>query len=133
MLDLKKPLQTRDGREVKIFIMDDAPNGMGIVGIISGKINTCAEGSWFMSYWTKEGIPTNESFLPFSDSSKDYASLINVPEKPKKHKVWVNIYPISTYIYRTVYCYPSRESADKNHDVDRIACVEVEFEEGEGL
>lgn len=47
---------------------------------------------------------------------------------PKKRKTWLNC-------YNKVggSCYKSRYEADKYAGPDRIACVEVEFEEGQGL
>jgi len=47
--------------------------------------------------------------------------------KPQKKKVWLNFYTIGTYVYS------SKEEADRCATASRIACVCVEFEEGEGL
>ena len=49
--------------------------------------------------------------------------------KPQKLKRWVNMYAgISA-------CsgHPTKEDADNGATPDRIACIEIEFEEGDGL
>lgn len=43
---------------------------------------------------------------------------------PQKHVKWVNVYPTT---------HATREEADKRALPSRIACVRIEFEEGEGL
>lgn len=48
---------------------------------------------------------------------------------PKKRMVWVNMYPLPS----DVCGYETKEDADHGAGVCRIACVRVEFEEGEGL
>jgi len=50
------------------------------------------------------------------------AALVNTPIK---HKRWVNIYPSTVHA--------TREEADSGAARNRIACIEVEFEEGEGF
>lgn len=45
-----------------------------------------------------------------------------------RHGRWVNFYP-----HNAAYWYGSREHADKCAGDTRIACVYVEFDEGEGL
>ena len=54
--------------------------------------------------------------------------LFNAPEK-RTLDYWVNIYPKSGTFYS------SKESADRFHDPERIACVHIvqEFTVGEGL
>ena len=48
--------------------------------------------------------------------------------KPQKLKRWVNVYPNDD-----ISAYETREEADRAADHRRIACVEIEFEEGDGL
>lgn len=52
------------------------------------------------------------------------APLVNTPVK---HKRWVNIYTDGGVVYL------SKSHADECADRRRIACVEVEFDDGEGL
>lgn len=47
--------------------------------------------------------------------------------KPEKKKVWINIYPLTCHFHE------SKELARKHSHGGRIACVEIEYEEGEGL
>lgn len=48
---------------------------------------------------------------------------------PKKHAFWVNVYPLSFGSDR----YETKDQADRGAGRTRIACVRVEFTEGEGL
>lgn len=48
---------------------------------------------------------------------------------PKKRVVWVNMYDCAS----NSFGYATKEEADRALSRDRIACVRVEFEEGEGL
>jgi len=48
---------------------------------------------------------------------------------PVKYTIWINIYP-GAYVNGE---YASKDDADKAAFKDRIACIKVEFEEGEGL
>lgn len=68
-LDLKKPLQTRKGNEVKIFMENSGNKYYPIMGAIF------EEGEWFPRGWDKNG-------RLYEDSLHDQ-DLINVPEKPK--------------------------------------------------
>lgn len=48
--------------------------------------------------------------------------------KPEKKKGWVNIYPdIASGAYE------SKEKADRAASRSRIACIKIEYEEGQGL
>lgn len=49
---------------------------------------------------------------------------------PKKHKKWMNIYENGL----NSRLYSSREDADKiNTRIDRVACIQVAYEKGQGL
>lgn len=50
------------------------------------------------------------------------------PEPPKKRVFWVNVYPDCIGGMQE-----NKSIADGNAQMNRIACVRVEFEEGEGL
>lgn len=47
---------------------------------------------------------------------------------PKTGKLWLNVYSDSD-----LYLYETRESADRHAGSDRLACVEVNWTEGQGL
>jgi hypothetical protein len=69
----------------------------------------------------------NGRIHPSKDSPYD---LVNVP---KKHEVWINFYDDDGEGDYDSYSYPSRAIADESADSNRIACIRVEFTEGEGL
>ena len=54
---------------------------------------------------------------------------------PEKKKGWINIYKNSTGCDATGgYIYQSKEAADMTPtSFDRVACIEIEYEEGQGL
>jgi hypothetical protein len=56
--------------------------------------------------------------------------LVNVP---KKYEVWINFYDDDGEGDYDSFSYSSRAIADESADSTRIACVRVEFTEGEGL
>ena len=65
------------------------------------------------------------SYFPSDGEGRGLVSLRNVPEK---HVRWVNFYP-----YGCAGKHRTRDEADDFAAEDRIACIRVEFEEGEGL
>ena len=57
--------------------------------------------------------------------------LVNVP---KKYEVWINFYDdVGDPRGYDSYSYSSRAIADESADSTRIACIRVEFTEGDGL
>ena len=48
--------------------------------------------------------------------------------KPKKHTGWINIYS-----HHGSPQHPSKEAADRGAVAGRIACIQIEYEEGQGL
>lgn len=64
-----------------------------------------------------------------SDQGSSKHGGVFVTMAPKKRVVWVNVYPYTD----GARCYETREKADRIASSDRIACIRVEFEEGEGL
>ena len=113
VIDINKQYRTLDGREVKL-LMTDAGGNYPIIGAIKNH-----EGSWFGFQWTPNG---NRG----CDSNSE---LVEV--KPK-HVRWINI-------YKQIGFDETREIADKAAAAAtlagrcRIACLRIEFEEGEGL
>ncbi len=118
MIDFNKPVQTRDGRKVRI-LCTDAKCGMPIVALVMANTGTEVPVAYY-----KDGAIFNST----NDSGAD---LINVPEE---HTVWVNIQkahkeglePGLAILHKT------RMIAD-NYAVNRIACIKVTYTEGEGL
>lgn len=115
MIDWTKPIQTRDGYPVRILCID-ARTDRPVVGLVIFNANIKEDVyTWF----------TNGSY----SVSKHSRDLINVPVK---HEGWLNIYPtngIEGYFYKT------KEEADNAASIimKRIACIKIEFTEGEGL
>ena len=111
--DPTKPVQTRSGLEARLFL--DCP-GEGVCCFI-GAIK-CRDGAWVSACWAEDG----RRFPSLSESHS--FDLVNVPERVSG---WMNLYHVGQ-IYQT------KERADKvASGNNRIACIYVEFEEGEGL
>lgn len=114
-LDLTKPVQTRDGREVRVYATD----GYGSHPI-HGAIKSVGE--WQMVSWQKGGQIYELSAINRSD-------LVNVPTPKHKLTAYMNVYKCGT-----IASFTSRALADR-YPRNRVACipVTVEYEEGEGL
>jgi hypothetical protein len=117
MLDLSKPVQTRDGMEAHVYERFDAQ--------VFGRIKR--DGHWFLYWWDDCGKCRN---APGYD-------LINVPEK---RRGWLNIYEAKAEIdgvsnprESVSHLHESKADADKCASRGRIACVEIEFTAGEGV
>ena len=107
-IDITKEYMTTDGYEVRIYAVD----GVGIYSV-HGAIKT--ETGWAARTWTSDG-------MRYSGEGSS-----NLIEKPKTYVKWVNLYS------NGVACtYSSKGYADLGAG-DRIACVKIEFTEGEGL
>jgi hypothetical protein len=106
MIDIAKQYRTRDGREVRLLMTD----GGGDCPVI-GAFKRC-DGVWVSCDWPASGCCSSLSKL----------DLIEV--KPK-HVRWININPDSGF--------PTRKDADLVAWNKRMACIRIEFEEGEGL
>lgn len=111
MIDFTKPVQTRDGRQVRIYATDGAEPYC-----IHGA--TECNGKWCSTSWQRDGS--------FTHSGKvDNTDLVNVS---RKVTLWLNIYGKSSDSTWHAYGYDSRESADRCVGCNRITCVPVEVE-----
>ena len=109
-IDLTNPVQTRDGQPVRILSLNGSPT-YPVVGIIGGNKNpTC---------WLLDGR--------YAERGAAHNDLVNVP--PARIKGWINIYPQN----HIVGLHKTREDADWHAVKNRIACIYVEAEEGQGL
>lgn len=104
--------QTRDGRPVRI-LANDLKSDMPIVAAVNEGMgeyvsNHRANGSW----------------APLTG----YEHPRDLVPRPVKRKGWVNIGRHGHTLF-----YDSRIEADEKGWPDRIACIEIEFFEGEGL
>lgn len=78
------------------------------------------------------GKMTNDALVFEIESSivtRNYYDVVKEYVEPKKGKVWLNIYAIGS----AGYVYTSKNTADRNANIGRIACVEIDWVEGQGL
>jgi hypothetical protein len=114
--DPTKPVQTRDGRKARVLCTDrKTEDGYNIIASV-----VCAEDVEHAYYYRLDGT------MSIGKSPND---LVNVPVK---HKRWVNIYP-NNKLGASMNAYEDRDAADDLANPSRIACIEIEFEEGQGL
>lgn len=111
--DPTKPFKTRSGKVASAISCPPLFGGETLVGWFVDQNGRGCVGSWFANgqfTFNLTGHPND---------------LVNIPVK---HASWVNFYPGGLAIGE----YSTREAADKNAP-DRIACILIEFEEGQGL
>lgn len=119
MIDLDKPVQTRDGRKVLIYNRN-AGGDYPIHGAIEYDPDI-----YTAEMWGERGN--------YSTANRHYNDLVNVP---KKHLIWLNIYNHARFP-RIRYGFASEDDAIK----DRLKCglaeclatIPVEYYEGQGL
>lgn len=127
MIDWTKPVQTRDGKYVRI-ICRDAKGKQPIVALIN-------DGN---GYEEEARFCDDGSYYAMCPSIHTY-DLINVPEPKKRIKLrmWVNIYASEKGRFFALDLSESKEECTpKNRGAsNRVAIVPVEIdcEEGEGL
>jgi hypothetical protein len=110
----KPPFRTRNGRPARIICTDRRGEDDPILALVDNGNG----GEELNSY------KSNGRYLFGRETEHD---LVNVPQKRKR---WLNIYRGN---YSGELC-PTRDEADANAVIGaRIACIEIEFEEGEGL
>lgn len=99
---------TRMGKQVKEFrYMESASGSRIFVGTVDGVLTN----------WLSTGEFTS------------CVSPLDLFMAPKKFKRWVNVYDDP----RCCGMHATKVEADINAQASRIACIEVEFEEGQGL
>jgi len=113
---LSTPVQTRDGRKARLICVDKK-NADGYVLVVL--VTDVEDRNNEYTHWYQEDGKVDKHNTCSSPSD-----LINVPVK---HTGWVNIYRKASRIY------PTKEEADSCSGSDRIACIKIEFEEGEGI
>jgi hypothetical protein len=113
MLDLTKPVQTRDGRPVRIYATD----GYGVFSI-HGAIDTGA--GFELAQWSSDG--RSLAYTP-------QYTLVNVPVK---HMGWFNVYREGNSFVLGSHR-PVHLKTHLPHVPSRIAVVKLEFTEGDGL
>ena len=114
-LDLTKPVQTRDGRKVRV-LCTDGPGSRPVIGIIDGNKGP--------STWCLNGATSEGWFNPDLESE---SALINTPATPRTFERWFNVYDtgeITSHVDR-------HDADDEIPWQTRIARKRVVFTEGE--
>jgi hypothetical protein len=106
---------TRDGQPARVCVS----NG---TNVITGFIWYPAYSKWVTHSWYKDGSSSHGSI-----TKQDLFDI------PVKHTRWTNVYPEDDGRYTIKGSHPSKRLADKVAGTKRVACIEVTFEEGEGL
>ena len=110
MIDINKKYRTRDGRPVEL-ITTRGRDKWPVMGYIGDEDQ--------VSLWSIDG----------SNNSYSRLNVFDLVEAKPKRVLSLNVYPDDE-----VYAHGSREDAEGgNADDSRIACLKIEFEEGEGL
>jgi hypothetical protein len=109
---------TRDGREAKVCVVT-CDSSLGGNLIIKGFIRY-NDGVWVSQSWGAGG-------------SSQWNGECDLFDVPVKHTRWVNMYPNISGTYSTVGAYMNKEGANEFARKARVACIEITFEEGEGL
>jgi hypothetical protein len=112
--DPKEPVQFRYAPEQVRVVATDLKDDRPIV------IAVTIAGKETIGYRHADGRVISDRESPYD--------LVNVP---KKHEVWINLYDTEEVFFGCAY--PTREQANANANINRTACVRVEFTEGEGL
>jgi hypothetical protein len=112
-IEAGKKYRTRGGNEAEV-LKTDLRNEQPIVGIV-----THDDGSQCVYEWTVDGY-----YWP--DDPRSDLDLIS--EIKPKRVVWLNVYDDDR---PTVHSYHSREEADSYAYANRLACIRLEFEEGQ--
>ena len=112
--------KTRGGRRVFLFSDRDIAEG-----VLFGTIERLDGTYGLMGTWGPDGAYGGGKAAQH-DTEWDL-----MPPKPEKHVRWVNIYPDGFH----AGIWPSREHADNGAATTdrRIACIRIEYHEGEGL
>jgi len=111
--DLKKPVQTRDGRKARI-VATDRIGKHSIVALIGEGEMPCA--------YPVNGLCGGPEYLTCND-------LVNIP---KRHTAWINFYSSDLLSHFNIW-HATKEEADRGAGSNRLACVEVPWFEGQGL
>jgi hypothetical protein len=75
---------------------------------------------------------TTQSWYADGSASASKISNQDLFDVPVKHTRWVNVYPLGDD-YSITTSFLTKEGADRYGALHRIACIQVTFEEGEGL
>ena len=117
-IDFTKSIQTRNGLTARIVSTN--LHGMCPIAAVVDR----GDGYEYVAVYTDKGAYYAAGV---HDSDLD---LINVPVK---HEAWINIYHNEHGGCPWVCTYQTKEEADYKAAPERIACVRIEYEIGDGL
>jgi hypothetical protein len=106
---------TRDGREAKVCVAT-CESSLERTLLIKGYIRN-SDGVWVAMYWLVDGSCSHSAFDLF--------------DVPVKHTRWVNFNFTCNGSTSTIF--KRKSEADSCASISRVACIEITFEEGEGL
>ena len=106
--DPKKPVRTRDGREVRI-VCTDVNNSMPIIALIKAD-----DGKEWIAHYSMSGTVYGYS--------QDKSDLVNIPERVER---WANVY-VSSVMEKLVF-HKTKQEAD-NLSIDRKGLVKFVYE-----
>lgn len=116
MLDLTKPVQTRDGQPVRIICTDrQNSEDFVVVGLVQTMFGEEATQTWRL-----------DGSFSLRKSSEHSFDLINVPVK---REGWINIYGDANQFFGNIY--PSEAAAKEDRLSSAIATIKIEWEEPE--
>lgn len=111
--DPTKPVRTRNGRAVRILCTDAQLAGDSIVALVENEPTNQHRSVEFMHSYRADGR--------YVGGTQHNLDLVNVPQR---HVRYINVYRASSG-------YLSRDIADANASDARIACLRLDFEEGQ--
>jgi hypothetical protein len=111
------PVKLADGSEGHIYFVQPESKHQRYIGKAKD-----SSGEWRALHWCDAGR------VPYTTTGHA-KNLAPPPKKTVRVQVWINVNPKSYVAYYT------RDMADKNAQLNRIACKEIDIEvtEGEGL
>lgn len=117
--DPTKPVMQRDGGDARIICANRKSDiGYTIIALIP----------------TIAGIENTRVLLASGQYYSHRTSGLDLINVPVKRKAWFNIQPCNNIIGFTIGGkYKTHDEANENAQPTRVACIPIEFEEGEGL
>lgn len=115
LLNLSKPITTRDGRPVRI-LTQTLNNNSNIVAIVT----------------EADGLEDVWCFMSDGRFQSDKEHELDLINPVVKKKGWINIYSSKRYPNRTSETiYPTKKRADEGVSIteERVDCIEIEWEE----
>lgn len=116
MIDWNKPIE----------VVCDGGSTVHEAVLLDGKFNVSNKLLYLVKFRAEPG---NDDTMLFRENGTSLFCMgISVRNVRVKHKKWINVY------HRAANMHPSKKEADKAaNEAARIACIPIEYYEGEGL